>query len=133
MKISLKTLKGAVDPLNKLLLSELPTKQLYRIKKLLQAADAELKICEDMRIGLVKKYGIETSPDNWQVSPENFPAFQTEFNEFLETEVDLPGEPIKLDALPEMINYYESLPDGSRQKRGLTTFDLMLLDWLIEE
>ena len=63
---------------------------IHRLNKIVQD---EVKIFDDLKLELFKKYG-EEKDRQIQVSPENLPDFQKEFNELLQVE-----KPINVDTI----------------------------------
>jgi len=119
MKITLKQLNESFAPLGKFANDEaLTVKQKYWLSRIAGAAEKEMQTLEKHRTDLVKKHGDEKD-GNWTVPAAKMAAFQAEFDDLLTAEVDLPGDPIKLDTLPEAIK--------------LTALDLTRLEWLICE
>ena len=119
MKITLKQLTESFASLGKFANDEaLSIKQKYWLSRIAGAAEKEMQAFEKHRLELVKKHGDERD-GQWTVPPAKMTAFQAEFDDLLTAEVDLPGDPIKLDTLPEAIK--------------LTALDLTRLEWLICE
>ncbi len=86
------------DPLGELIATKIPVMVSYRLAKLAIRLSEPLKVIEDVRNGLVKKYG--ESDDKGQVSVnqegENFAKFADEFNELMTQEVEVVFEKVKL-------------------------------------
>jgi hypothetical protein len=119
MKITLKQLNESFASLGKFANDEsLTIKQRYWLSRIAGAAESEMTRLEKARVEAVKKYG-EAKDGNWNVTPARMPEFEAEMNEALAAEIDLPGDPIKLDALSEAVK--------------LTALDLTRLSWLIVE
>lgn len=119
MKITLKQLTESFASLGKFANDEaLSIKQKYWLSRIAGAAEKEMQSFEKVRLELVKKHGDEKG-DMWTVPPANLESFQAEFDDLLTAEIELPGDPIKLDTLPEAIK--------------LTALDLVRLEWLICE
>lgn len=119
MKITLKQLTESFASLGKFASDEaLSIKQKYWLSRIAGAAEKEMQSFERVRLVLVKKYGDEKG-DMWTVPPANLESFQAEFDDLLTAEIELPGDPIKLDTLPEAIK--------------LTALDMTRLEWLICE
>lgn len=90
-----------------------PIKRRHRLGRVIDAAIAEIKICEKHRNKLVKKY----SGSEKQVPADRLEAFFEEFNELLEVEVYLPDMSITLDELSD--------------KAPLGAIDMAALNWII--
>ena len=99
MKVRLIDIYSSVSVLNKLIEEPLPTKVSFKLMKLLNVLNAEVKLVEDQRLKLVKQY----STDGNTVSEDNKDAFLKEFSEFLNEEVDVMWEPVEVDTLGDSI------------------------------
>lgn len=98
--ITLGALQVVMPSLNKIFNANLPAKIAYKISKALNMLNKELKEIEELRIGLVKKYGKENGEGTFQVIPENMQAFATEFQDLLNIPVEgLVPVPIDFDIL----------------------------------
>jgi hypothetical protein len=95
MKVRLIDIYSSVSVLNKLIEEPLPTKISFKLMKLLNVLNAEVKLVEDQRLKLVKQY----ASDGTVVSEENKELFLKEFSEFLNEEIDVSWEPIEVDTL----------------------------------
>jgi hypothetical protein len=95
MKVRLIDVYSSVSVLNKLIEEPLPTKLSFKLMKLLNALNAEVKLVEDQRLKLIKQYSV----DGNTVSEENKEAFVKEFSEFLNEEIDMQWEQIEVDNL----------------------------------
>ena len=118
MKLTLNELQRGFVSLGKLANQDLPLKTGYWLGRIAKASEAEMKTLEDSRIKLVKRLGVEDEAGNYTIPADAMEAFNAEMTELLEVSIDLPGERIKL----------ESLPDGVK----LSAIDLINLDWLFE-
>ena len=118
MKLTLNELQRGFVSLGKLANQDLPLKTGYWLGRIAKAAEGEMKTLEDSRIKLVKRLGEEDAEGNYTIPADAMEAFNAEMTELLEVSIDLPGERIKL----------ESLPDGVK----LSAIDLINLDWLFE-
>jgi uncharacterized protein with von Willebrand factor type A (vWA) domain len=99
MKVKLIEVYSSVATLNKLIEEPLPARVSFKLMKLLNQLNAEVKLVEDQRLKLVKQY----SEDGSTVSDTNKDSFIQEFTEFLNDDIDLAWEPIEIDALGENI------------------------------
>jgi hypothetical protein len=95
MKVKLVDIYSSVATLNKVIEEPLPTKISFKLMKLLNQLNAEVKLIEDQRLKLVKQY----SGDGMSVSDENKELFIKEFSDFLNEEVDLNWETISVESL----------------------------------
>lgn len=96
MKVKLGDVYVSVNVLNKILDTELPVTVSYKMMKLVNKLNDELKTIEDQRVKLVKKYSTE---EQGTVSEDNKNKFLQEFSVLLETEIDLDWEKIPLKTL----------------------------------
>ncbi len=92
----------AIKPLEELLKQKLPVKVSYGLAKLAIKINTELKAIEEVRIGLVKKYGTTGKDDEINIKPGdlNWVAFAKEFDELMSTESEIVFEKVKI---PEKI------------------------------
>lgn len=97
MKVKLIEIYGSVSTLNKLIEEPLPAKVSFKLMKLLNQLNNEVKLVEDQRLKLVKQY----SKDGTSVADENKEVFVKEFSEFLNEEIDVAWQPITIDTLGE--------------------------------
>lgn len=118
MKLTLNELQRGFVSLGKLANQDLPLKTGYWLGRIAKAAEGEMKTLEDSRIKLVKRLGVEDAEGNYSIKPDSMEDFSREMGELLEVSIELPGDKIKL----------ESLPDGVK----LSAIDLINLDWLFE-
>ena len=96
MKVKLGDVYVSVNVLNKILDTELPVTVSYKMMKLVNKLNDELKTIENQRVKLVKKYSTE---EQGTVSEDNKNKFLQEFSVLLETEIDLDWEKIPLKTL----------------------------------
>lgn len=104
MIIKLQTLKDSQESLKKLAKVVLPAKIGYRINKVLNKVNSEVRSFEDQRFALIKRLGKQTNAesDTWQLLPENNEAFNKEMKELGEIEVDIDFEKLKIEDLGEI-------------------------------
>lgn len=106
-----------------LLKSKLPAKIAYQMAKMTKQIAEEVQIVEKHRLELIEKFGEEFTPEgatepSKKVKEENIQAFITEFNEMLNQEVELYGEPIDIDSIPHV---------------EISAEQLLTIDWLIKQ
>jgi len=91
MKMLLKDIKDAEEGLTKILLTPMEFKLSYNIERILNKVVSQVKVIEDVRMGLVGKYGSKdkTKNDRVAVLPEKYEAFNKEFIKYLEKESDI--------------------------------------------
>lgn len=89
---------NSAEPLKKLLDQKFPVKTSYGLAKLANKLNTQLTIIEDVRMGLIKKYGETDEKGRLSVNREgkNWSAFVAEFNELMEQEVELVIEKVKI-------------------------------------
>ena len=89
---------GSQEPLRKLIEQKFPVMVSYKLSKLVMKLNEQFKVIEEVRNGLIKKYG--ELGENRQISvraeSENFPKFVVEFNELMAQEVEIVVEKVKL-------------------------------------
>ncbi|WP_337872886.1 hypothetical protein [Ignavibacterium sp.] len=101
MKIKLKYIVENTEPIANLLKLELPVKTAYKLAKLSNTIQSELREFEQLRNNLIKKYG-KQSGDEIKIEPtdkETFGKFSSEITELLETEIEINYTPINIDEL----------------------------------
>lgn len=111
-------LVNAQPALERLAQTPLKAQTAYRLRLLIQQIRPLLTAYEETRVALVKELGTADERGNFQVTPENHPAFQAQMEPML-------GEAVTLDFKPLRI---EDLGDTA-----VTAAELMALDWLFEE
>lgn len=89
MKVIFRDIRDGSEALSRVLgIPKNPTGA-YRLSKLTAKLMAEDKHIEKTRITLVKKHGTEDKEGHFKVEPKNEEAFNKEWDEFLDKEVDL--------------------------------------------
>jgi hypothetical protein len=99
MKVRLIDIYSSVTVLNKLVEEPLPTKISFKLMKLLNTLNSEVKLVEEQRLKLVKQY----SEDGNTVSEKNKEVFVKEFSEFLNDDIEVAWEPIEVETLGDNI------------------------------
>lgn len=92
--------------------------QAYWLSRIAEAAGKEIDRLEKRRVDLVKQYGKDDGKGNFSVEPEQAEKFASEVNEWLDVEVEIPGDPIRLADLGDEIK--------------LSGIDYIRLRWLIQ-
>lgn len=94
---------GAQEPLKKLIEQRFPVMVSYKLAKLVKKLDEQFRVIEEVRVGLIKKYGEAGEKGNMSVNQdgENFPKFVEEFNELMAQEVDI--KELEKVKLPEKV------------------------------
>lgn len=98
--IKFKHLRNNQDFLTEIMSVQLPPRQAMKLGKAAKQLVDLFNEFENFRIELVKKYG-EQNGDEFIVKEENKADFTKEFNEALDSEVELDIEPIKIEYLEE--------------------------------
>lgn len=105
MKVRNGEIFAAKEPLAKLAEKEFPVKVSYGLAKLANKLNEQYVVIEQVRNGLVQKYGEPVNGSANQLSvpqdSEGFPKFVSEFNELLEQTAELVFETV---LLPEMVD-----------------------------
>jgi len=97
MKVRNLEIFQAREPLQKLMEVKLPVRASAQIAKLALALNGSLKVIDDVRNGLVKKYGEEKDGETRvEEKSESFQKFIEEFNELMEMEEEVKFEKVKL-------------------------------------
>lgn len=93
MKVKVLDLYEAFPSIQKIANLDLPFKKSYKISKLLKSISSEMKIIEDKRSAILKKYHIVSNISE----ATDVKAFEKEIKEFNEFEISFKEEPIDLD------------------------------------
>ena len=117
MKFALGEIRGMKDPLVNLIDKQIPIKTAWKLNRLVKSLDKELGEIEEFRVGLVKKFGEEGDDGNFSVPKDKMELFIDEFNELLNTEIDVEFEPIDIEVFGDI---------------NISAKDLMLLEKIIK-
>ena len=100
MKLTNGDIWGSQDPLKVLIGLKFPVMVSYKLAKLAMKLNEQFKVIEEVRQGLIKKYGEADKENSLNISikqdGENFPKFVEEFNELMTQEVEVVIEKVKL-------------------------------------
>ena len=98
MKLTNGDIFTAREPLQGLLGEKFPVRTAYGLAKLSSKLNEQLRVIEEVRNGLIKKYGERDDKGNFSVKQdsENWVKFVEEFNELMAQEVELVLEKVKL-------------------------------------
>ncbi len=101
MEVKLHEVLGANEVLKRWMPMELPAKTSYRIMRMSKKLASEVKIFEDKRLELVKKYGaeVEGKPGMFSVKQENIELFNKDMNDIAEEVVNVDIDLLPLDML----------------------------------
>ena len=98
MKLTNKEILEAIEPLKSLLEEKFPIKTSYALAKLAVKLDNELKAFNDVRTGLIKKYGVIGKEGQLVVEKdsESWTEFEANFTELLNQEIEVVFEKVVL-------------------------------------
>jgi len=98
MKVTNGDIFRAREPLQKLMAEKFPVITSYKLAKMASQLQEQLKVMEDVRNGLIKKYGTKDERGRFTVQPEseNWARFVEEFEELMSQEVTIVFEKVKL-------------------------------------
>lgn len=127
--ITLRDLYRIQGAIGALFSAELDVRVSYRLRKFLRAVREELHEAEEARMGLIRKH----SPEGplLQETP-GFIQFNAEWQELLESTVDLPEVHIALAEL-EHAHVVCAEPDKSTSRRRFLASEIADLDFLITD
>jgi len=104
MKIKLSQIVNSVESLNKIVEIKLPVKVAYKVNRLINKINPELKTYNESRETLVKEYGDEQEDGSWKVvDPVKLNEFAIKLTELLEVEIEVEFEKIKIEDLGEAL------------------------------
>lgn len=119
VKIKLSQLVSSAESLGRLGGQPLPARQAFLLGKTLKAVNSELESYNATRLETCKRFGTEDKKKGqFEIPEENLEAFNKEFQDLLNTEVELNVDKLKLADLGNA---------------NLSGSDVVVLDWLIEE
>jgi len=102
MKVKLFDVYNSVNVMNKVLDAQLPISVSFQLTKLVKTLNEEVKMIEEERIKLVKKYSETDKDGESTVSEDKKQNFLKDFSELLETEVDLNWTPVSVSKLENL-------------------------------
>lgn len=115
MKLKNIQIVNAKTALSNLGAERLPIKVAYAVTKNFQKLDAEIRIFENMRLEIFKRFGKENDKGMIEVLPERQAEFQKEMNDLLEIEIEV-------DILSINLKDVEC---------KMSALDLLELDWMV--
>lgn len=118
MKIKLEKLVASLEPLRNLFSKEIPISIGFHISKTIQAIEENMKLYDESRTALVKKYGKENKDGTFNIPPKSVKEFEAEHQELLNTEVELQAEEISIARLGDV---------------KMSSSDVYTLNWLLTE
>ena len=120
----LRTIVESQPGLQELISVKFPVKTSYRVKKLVDLFNKELKVFTEVRQELFEKYGEMVKDENrintgeMRIKDEYLDKYTREINELLDTEIEVNFTSLKISELGDV---------------SITPMSLVLLDWLIED
>jgi len=103
LTVTLGDLLAAEPALARLTKREVPLQLAFKLSRLHRAVRAETLAFEQLRLGLVKKYGGDPRPDGWvTVRPEHLAEFTRQVNDAAQERVQLHVEPLSGRVLTEL-------------------------------
>lgn len=86
--MKIKNIVNALPSLQKLAAVELPCRVLYKINKLMDSLESELKFYNKQRDQIFQKYNVQMENGQLKLQANDIEAFEREFNELLNLEVE---------------------------------------------
>ena len=117
MKVTLEQLVGSVEALKRLFEEPLPIKTTFKLKKVTQEILNNLKIHDESKEELLKKYGT-IKGEGYEIPSDKQEEANKEYTELLATSLTLDCSPFSTTVLGEA---------------KISQNDLNILDWLITE
>lgn len=107
IKVKISELLNSTETLQKLSQKDFKAKLAWSISRLLKAAEAEIQAFNDTRINLIKKYGdkdengelVTDENGNCKIDNASVEEFNKEFNELINTEVEINANKLTFDML----------------------------------
>lgn len=118
MKVKLEKMVLAVEPLQRLFEEPMPIRTTFRLKKVMQELESNLKIYDESRTTLLKKYGDVQEDTSYKIKPDKQEVLEKEHKDLLDSEVSFGFQPLSSEDIGDI---------------KITPRDLLLLDWLIIE
>ena len=108
--VKLSDLVNSTETLQKLAQKDFKAKLAWTIARLLKAADAEIQGFQETRMELIKKYGekdengelITDENGNCKISPETTSNFNVEFNDLINSEIEINANKIRIELLEDV-------------------------------
>ncbi len=128
MKLTLKQLHDSYKAFGRFADQKIPNRKIsYRLARMMDELRPHLKLVEENRVEITKKFGQEIEVPNEVGFREKIifvprnrdPEFQKDFSDFLTLEIEIWGDPIDLNEIPA-----EFFPSGA---------DLSVLFWLFTD
>jgi hypothetical protein len=100
--MKLGVLKNSEFALGLLVQKELPIRLAFQLNSILDDVEEHLTRLEEFRVKLVEKYGEENEKGEMVVKKSKLGSFHKEYDELLDTDIDLKPTPIPLSVLEEL-------------------------------
>jgi hypothetical protein len=104
MKLKIGEWRAIAENIGELINKDLPVLTAYKLSLAIKKVDPELKVAEETKNNLVKKYGTEKDGEYF-IDTKNkdvFDKFMSEWNKVIEKEADFDFEPIDINELAGM-------------------------------
>ena len=109
IRVKIADIINGTEVLRKLAQADFKAKTAWQIARLLKAAEAEVQGFQETRNSLVNKYGeknengelVVDEKNNYKFEPENLEAFVNEFNDLVESEVEINANKLKIEQVEE--------------------------------
>ena len=103
MKLQLKEIINSTEQIKSLLEVKLPIKVSYRLMRLIDKLQPELKIYDDKRNELVKEFGTKQENGDMKVEdPKKLEEFSKKMVELWDVEVDVDFDKLKIDEMGDV-------------------------------
>ena len=107
IKVKIADIINGTEVLRKLAQADFKAKTAWQIARLLKSTEAEIQGFQEARNTLVNKYGeknengdlVVDESNNYKFAPENLEAFVNEFNDLVESEVEINATKLKIEQL----------------------------------
>lgn len=100
--MKLKTIIENIENIKALQEVKLPVKASFKMKKIINALQPDLKIYDEKRGELIKEYGTEKEDGKFNVPKENWEEFAKKTNELLAVEIEDNWGKIKIEELEDI-------------------------------
>ncbi len=109
IKVKIADIINGTEVLRKLSQADFKAKTAWQIARLLKSTEAEIQGFQEAREALVNKYGeknengelVVDEKKNYKFMPENLEAFVAEFNDLVESEVEINANKLKIEQILE--------------------------------
>lgn len=110
IKIKIGALLNSTEALQKLASKELKARPAWQTSRILKAAEKEIQEFNEARMKLINKFGekdeagqlITDEAGNCKINPDNISDFNAEFNELVESEIEINGNKININDIEDV-------------------------------